>query len=278
MACALLEQMAYQFHTSWAASSIHRASPPHSATKAPALLPPVTTSRPVRPPRCFLLLKHTLPGVRRRNYTWQQWWCVIPAARRVDPEWSGAGGRCVEVGQTGESVHLPSVPTPLSPAAEVAFDALYRNAYRQVLQLAYVLSGSWPVAEDVTQEAFLRLMGRIDRIDNPDGYVRQVAANLARSHLRRKAAEVRALGRLAARPSSPPAGPERLPAELDRFWAEVRRLPRRQAQAIAYHYLEDRPIREVATLMVCSEGTAKALLYQARKRLSRQLGDGEVAR
>jgi RNA polymerase sigma-70 factor, ECF subfamily len=67
-----------------------------------------------------------------------------------------------------------------------------------------------------------------------------------------------------------------LPVELDRFWSQVRALPRRQAQALALHYLEDRSVRDVAALMGCSEGTAKALLYQARQRLAGRLTDGEA--
>jgi RNA polymerase sigma-70 factor, ECF subfamily len=89
-------------------------------------------------------------------------------------------------------------------------------------------------------------------------------------------AEVRAVGRLAARRVPPSPEADLLPAEFDRFWSQVRALPPRQAQAVALHYLEDRPVREVAELMGCSEGTAKALLHQARQRLARRLGDGEV--
>jgi RNA polymerase sigma factor (sigma-70 family) len=181
------------------------------------------------------------------------------------------------VGESGgEGVHMPAVPAPVTRGDAVAFDALYRSDYRPVLQLAYVLSGSWATAEEVTQEAFLRMLPRLERLNNPHGWVRQVAVNLARSRLRRVGAEVRALGRLAARPVPPAAESELLPAEFDRFWTEVRGLPRRQAQAVAYHYLEDRPIREVAELMGCSEGTAKALLHQARQRLARRLGEEEV--
>jgi RNA polymerase sigma-70 factor, ECF subfamily len=194
----------------------------------------------------------------------------------VGSKWAAlAGGfRVGEAG--GEGVYIPVVPAPGSRATAVTFDALYRSAYRPVLKLAYVLCGSWTIAEEVTQEAFLRALPRLERLDNPHGWVRCVAANLARSRLRRLGAEMRALGRLAARPVPPSTESELLPAELDRFWAEVRNLPPRQAQAIAYHYLEDRPVREVAELMGCSEGTAKALLHQARQRLARRLLDGEV--
>jgi RNA polymerase sigma-70 factor, ECF subfamily len=183
---------------------------------------------------------------------------------------------------SGEAVHVPADAVPemsvgSSRIGTVGFDELYRGAYGPVLHLSYALSGSWTVAEEVAQEAFLRVHGHLERLDNPEGWVRQVAANLARSRMRRLGVEMRAMGRLAARPEQPPGASERVPVELDRFWSEVRRLPRRQAMAIAYHYLEDRPVREVAALMGCSEGTAKALLHQARRRLAQRLRVGEVA-
>jgi RNA polymerase sigma-70 factor, ECF subfamily len=183
---------------------------------------------------------------------------------------------------SGEAVQVPAEAVPAmsvgsSRTGTVGFDELYRGAYGPVVHLAYALSGSWTVAEEVAQEAFLRAFGQLERLDNPEGWVRQVAANLARSRMRRLGAEVRAMGRLAARAQQPPGESERVPVELDRFWSEVRRLPRRQALVIAYHYLEDRSVREVAALLGCSEGTAKALLHQARRRLARRLRVGEVA-
>jgi RNA polymerase sigma-70 factor, ECF subfamily len=183
---------------------------------------------------------------------------------------------------SGEAVHVPARVGPARFAAAsgqtepVGFVELYRSAYVPVLHLAYALSGSWTIAEEVAQETFLRAFGRVERLTNAEGWVRQVAANLARSRMRRLGAEVRAVGRLAARPLPPSPGSDLLPAEFDRFWSQVRELPRRQAQAVALYYLEDRPVRDVAELMGCSEGTAKALLHQARQRLARRLGDREV--
>jgi nitroreductase len=65
-----------------------------------------------------------------------------------------------------------------------------------------------------------------------------VVANRAAGRGRRSGREQRAYGRWSGRPAAvaepePPDG---------RFWAEVRKLPERQAQAVALHYLEDLPI------------------------------------
>jgi RNA polymerase sigma-70 factor (ECF subfamily) len=69
-----------------------------------------------------------------------------------------------------------------------------------------------------------------------------------------------------------------LPAEADEFWEAVRALPRRQAQTIALHYLEDRPIAEIAEILECSPNTIKVHLHKGRAALASRLGlDREAA-
>jgi RNA polymerase sigma-70 factor (ECF subfamily) len=52
------------------------------------------------------------------------------------------------------------------------------------------------------------------------------------------------------------------------LWTAIRRLPKRQAQAVVLYYLADLPLRDVAVVMGCREGTAKAHLDRARKHLA----------
>jgi RNA polymerase sigma-70 factor (ECF subfamily) len=55
------------------------------------------------------------------------------------------------------------------------------------------------------------------------------------------------------------------------FWQAVRRLPPRQAQAVALYYLEDYSVRKIAEVLDCSEGTVKTHLSRARNAVARQL-------
>jgi RNA polymerase sigma-70 factor (ECF subfamily) len=50
-------------------------------------------------------------------------------------------------------------------------------------------------------------------------------------------------------------------------WLAVRRLPRRQQEAVVLFYLTDLPLAAVAGAMGCAEGTAKAHLARAREAL-----------
>jgi RNA polymerase sigma-70 factor, ECF subfamily len=149
-----------------------------------------------------------------------------------------------------------------------AFGGFYASELRDVTGLVYTLTGSWPAAEDIAQEAFVRAYRdwrRVGTYERPDSWVRTVAVNLATSRGRRLAAEARALTRLRARPV---VEETELDADADVFWSAVRRLPRRQAQAVALRYYSDLPVAEIADAMGCAEGTVKAHLHAARQRLA----------
>ena len=153
-----------------------------------------------------------------------------------------------------------------------SFELFYQQEYAPVVALAYGLSGSLWVAEDLAQEAFLRAHRDWDRVgdmDSQGAWVRRVALNLARSRLRRLRSET--MARLRLGPSTVaaewPDGPE-----VESFWTEGRRRPTRQAQVTALRYIEDLQVTEIADVLGIAEGTVKALLHQGRERLRRQLG------
>lgn len=148
------------------------------------------------------------------------------------------------------------------------FELFYGDEYRHVVRIVYALCGSWTTAEEVTQEAFLKALRRwphLQQMDRPDAWVRRVACNLATSQFRRRSIEARALLRWRSRQDA--SEPQPLSSDLERFWGRVRRLPGRQAQAVALFYADDLPVVEVARVMGCAEGTVKAHLHAARERL-----------
>lgn len=164
-----------------------------------------------------------------------------------------------------ESDAAPEVQIPGS------FEQLYQSDYAAVVGLVYGLTGSRWVAEDLAQEAFLRAhrdWSRVGTMASPGGWVRRVALNLARSRWRRLRSETMARLRITSDEESTLTTTD---VESDGFWAEVRRLPTRQAQAVTLRYVEDRPVAEIADFLGVAEGTVKALLHQGRERLSRQL-------
>ncbi len=151
------------------------------------------------------------------------------------------------------------------------FEDFYAREFPAAVGLAFVLSGSRTGSEDLAQEAFLaahRDWDRIAEFERPDLWLRRVLANMSMSMFRRRYAEARALARLAARTAT--TVPE-LSADDAEFWAAVRSLPRRQAQVIALHYLDDRPVTEIAEILGTATGTVKKHLHDGRQNVVRRL-------
>lgn len=166
-------------------------------------------------------------------------------------------------------------PIPHSQESTVvyeSFESFYREEFKSVVGLAFALSGSRLGAEDLAQEAFIKAherWNRISKYDKPGAWVRRIVANLAISGFRRRSAEKKALSRLAGRRQE--SIPE-LEPEDEEFWQMVRDLPRRQAQATALFYIEDRSVAEIAEILECSTSTAKVHLHRGRQALGAKLG------
>jgi RNA polymerase sigma factor (sigma-70 family) len=171
--------------------------------------------------------------------------------------------------------HGVTLTHPQEPDAPLeSFEEFYRREQPRLLVLARALAGDL-AAEDVAQESMLlafRQWPRISHLASPVGYVRRVCAHKAVSVVRRRLSERRALLRLVGRPVSTA---EPMVGDREQFWAEVRRLPRRQAQVTALFYALDLPVSEVAATLGCAEGTVKVHLSRARSELAARLAATE---
>jgi RNA polymerase sigma-70 factor (sigma-E family) len=143
---------------------------------------------------------------------------------------------------------------PLGPAFDQSFEALYRDQFAALTNLARLITGSAAVAPDVVQDAFLRVHDRLDTIDNPAGYLRRVVVNLSRDWLRR--AERERLHRASLVDAS------QLPPDLDEMWVALAQLPERRRTALVLRYYEDLRIEDVADALGCRVGTAKSLVHR----------------
>ncbi len=175
-----------------------------------------------------------------------------------------------------EGIGREEAKTPASQVVRAVepFDRFYEREFRSVVGLAYALSGSRAASEDLAQEAFIAAHRNWDKVgcyDKPEAWVRRVVSNLSVSRFRKRAAEVKAITRLAGFRAESVILPE-LPAEAQEFWSNVRKLPKRQAQAIALHYLEDRSVADIAEILECAPNTVKVHLHKGRQRLAERLG------
>jgi RNA polymerase sigma-70 factor (ECF subfamily) len=95
-----------------------------------------------------------------------------------------------------------------------------------------------------------------------------VCANLAVSFVRRRIVEARGLLRLRRGRTEVVS----LDDDDAAFWAEVRRLPKRQAQCIVLCYVYGCSVADIAQVLGCGDGSVKTHLSRARSKLATRVG------
>jgi RNA polymerase sigma-70 factor (ECF subfamily) len=153
---------------------------------------------------------------------------------------------------------------PGRAASAVAADPhdLYAASYGQLVQVLTLVAGSRAEAEDVVQEAFVRLIPRWSKIstyDDPEAWVRAVAFRILSNRFRR-ARHAMAVSRRTERgaPSTEVSG-ERV--DIVRALAA---LPIGQRQVVVLHHLLDLPVAEISAALGVPAGTVKSRLARAR--------------
>ena len=141
---------------------------------------------------------------------------------------------------------------------------LYVRHASDAVRLAYLLTGDRALAEDLVQDAFVKLAGRLVHLRDPgafEAYLQRTVVNLGNSHFRRRKVErayiERERGQIGARTT---AASDASIGERDALWRAMRGLSQRQRAAIVLRFYEDLPEQRVAELLRCRPGTVKSLV------------------
>jgi RNA polymerase sigma-70 factor (sigma-E family) len=171
------------------------------------------------------------------------------------------------MGATAAVPDLSAVPGRLSSrAADVAgdFETLYRDNYRKLVQLAFLLTQSSDTADDLVQDVFARVLPRWQRLDDPVPYLRRSVVNAANSWHRRL--------RLERLRSANVEESDSLHA--DELFDVLAQLPARQRSAVVLRFYEGLSDAEVASLLGCRPGTVASLVHRAFGRMRQAMADG----
>jgi RNA polymerase sigma-70 factor (sigma-E family) len=155
--------------------------------------------------------------------------------------------------------------------------ALYQAHATGLVRLAMLmLGGDQAAAEDVVQDAFLGLYRRWDKLSDPEraiSYARSSVLNGCRDVLRKRSRKIpAALLDLDAESAEARAI---LSEEHREVLTALRRLPRRQREAIVLRHCMGLPEEEVAQAMNVSRGTVKSTSHRALAALAKILKEDQ---
>jgi RNA polymerase sigma-70 factor (sigma-E family) len=175
-------------------------------------------------------------------------------------------------------VNSPAEAPPAGPEARLHVSALYQAHALGLVKLAVLMTGDQPTAEDVVQDAFLALYRRwpaLHELDNPVGYLRTSVINGCRSVHR---VRFRRQGITLDPPE--PVGSAEAEAMLGEAHREVlaalRRLPRRQREAVVLRYYLDMTEEQAAQAMGVARGTVKSATSRGLSALARMLKEEDA--
>jgi RNA polymerase sigma-70 factor (ECF subfamily) len=164
---------------------------------------------------------------------------------------------------------------------QVAWEAIVRQHWRKVFNVAYKFVGKHDEAEDLTQDIFLKIFKALDTFDrraNFQTWIISISRNLCIDHYRSVRKERQMIAREVDASDLQPASKERGPyaaAEHQDLRAMLQRalqtLPVTLRTAVVLRDLQELSYQEIADRLELPEGTVKSRINRGRIELARQL-------
>ncbi|MEO5900947.1 MAG: sigma-70 family RNA polymerase sigma factor [Ilumatobacteraceae bacterium] len=140
---------------------------------------------------------------------------------------------------------------------------LYGREWSSLTRTAYLLTSSRSTAEEIVQDAFVRLTATTTRVLNPAAYLRTTVVNACRDVHRHQGVVQR----------HPPPAPEAAIAEHDELFDALARLPWRQQAALVLRFHIDLTEAEIATALGCRPNTVRSIIHRALATLRKDLSE-----
>jgi RNA polymerase sigma factor (sigma-70 family) len=149
----------------------------------------------------------------------------------------------------------------ISDPTELDLTSLYTDHRAAMTRLAHVVTGSNAIAQEVVQEAFLRL-SRARDVREPVAYLRTIVVNLSRTEARKASRTLRPQVRATDVTGEP---------EMDELWAKVQALPEKYRTALALRFYADMSEAQMAEHLDVRPGTVKSLVSRGLDLLRKEL-------
>jgi RNA polymerase sigma-70 factor (sigma-E family) len=159
---------------------------------------------------------------------------------------------------------------------ESRLERLYARHIDGASRLAYLMTGDEQQAQDIAQDAFVRIASRFHDLRHEDAfpaYLRTTVLNLCRGHLRRLRTQRDYVRRTTRGPEPVAAGAE--VETRDAMWQALQKLSHRQRAALVLRYYEDLSERQTADALACSLSAVKSLVSRGLGELRAQMQGGD---
>ena len=162
----------------------------------------------------------------------------------------------------------------VTPVTIPGFEEFFEAEHGRLARALYLLTGSAAEADELTQEAMVRVYERWDQVrqmDSPQGYLFRTALNLHRSRLRWMATRARQIFQ-----PTPSPDPAEVVQSRDSLARALASLPTGQRGAVVLIEWLGMDPQEAATALGIKPGSVRARLSRARTALRRMLEDEDA--
>jgi RNA polymerase sigma factor (sigma-70 family) len=158
----------------------------------------------------------------------------------------------------------PIAETSAGGLGAASFDVVFAESRDRVVHTAFLIVGSLAVAEEIAQEAFVRLLQNFDQVTNPGGFLRTTVVRLCLTWRTRAAHERSLLG--AAEVTTLTEVPE-----IDSTWEALATLRPERRAAIVLRFYDDLTYDEIAKVMGGRIVTARTRVHRGLADLRKEL-------
>lgn len=168
----------------------------------------------------------------------------------------------------------PETLEEVTAVTVLKFEEFFQAEHVRLARALYLLTGSAADADELTQEAMVRVYERWDRVrqmGSPQGYLYRTALNLHRSRLRWLATRARHVVE-----ATPPSDPAEVVQGRDSLARALGSLPTGQREAVVLVEWLGMGQEEAATVLGIKHGSVRARLSRAKTDLRRMLEDEDA--
>jgi len=141
--------------------------------------------------------------------------------------------------------------------------SVFQEQYPRLVRTATMIVGSQAIAEELVQDAFMKLRSSYTEIDNPPAFLHTVVTRHCYDYHRHQRVVERHLTQVTSTFVLPP--------ELDEMWNHLQRLSPDLRTTLVLRYYDDLSVERISEIMDCPSGTTKSRINRGLKQLRQEI-------